>query len=458
MSRHGSILWICMLAACAGGQASAEVSSPAAAALEGTWRGSALSPGSRLEFNVRFSREGGALRATMSCRDLLLLDQPLDSVRNAGERVRFSTPGEQPVRFELGIDGDSLRGSAALPPVAGAAVRSAPFALGRDSTEVRPPYETRDVQFTNGGARLAGTLYAPASGQSAHAGVVILQASSMNLRTAYRFYADQFARAGLAVLTFDKRGNGESSGDYLAATYDTLAGDAAAAVDFLRAQPGVDPERVGVWGLSQGACIAPLVAARVPSLRFIVAISAPGLPVGESEAYRDSVRLGSSGFDPADVMRATAVNRRLLSWLYTGEAQGELGALLREADGTPWARACSLPARLPSGAVLDGWYWRGRTLDPVPWWHGVQAPVLALFGTADGLIAARSSAKVIERTLRHGHNGDVTVYLIPAANPVMRLVPPAAGSKWDWPRAAPGYMESVTNWMLERARSGARSR
>lgn len=459
MSRQTWVIWICLLAAFATDAASPRVSLAASDALAGTWRGTAVYQDSRLEFSLRFSGEGDSLRAEISCRDFLLLDQPLDTLRVSGTHVRFSTPGQPSLRFDGDVDGDSLRGFATAHRSLSAARSTGPppalrFSLARGPAEAARPYETRDAVVPSGGIRLAGTLFTPTSGASPRAGVVILQGASANLRHDDLFYADHFARAGFVVLTFDKRGNGESSGDYLAATYDTLAADAAAAVEFLRAQPGVDRQRVGVWGLAQGACIAPLVAARVPSLRFIVAVSAPGQSIGENEAFRDSVRLSSAGFDEADVLRATTLNRRLLGWLRTGEGGGELAALLREANGTAWARACSLPARLPSGAALEGWYWRGRTLDPVPWWQGVHTPVLALFGTASQMLPARAGAKAIEHNLRRGKNRDVTVYLIPSANELMRIVPLETGGKWDWPRAAPGYMESVTSWVLERSRPG----
>jgi dienelactone hydrolase len=355
------------------------------------------------------------------------------------------------------LDGDSLRGTAAVPAVPGvvaAGVDAAKlhFALGRDRTPAAPPYETREVHFVSGAAHLAGTLFAPTSGARRRAGIVILQGSSSNLRREYRFYADHFARAGLSVLVFDKRGNGESSGDYGAATYDTLAGDAAAAVEFLRRQPGVDSERVGVWGLSQGAFIAPLVAARLPGLKFIVAVSAPGISVGESAAYQDSVRLTSAGFDLADVQRAMVLDRRVLEWLRFKDDQRGLAALLADAAHTPWGRASSLPAQLPTGAALEGWYWRGRTLDPAPWWRAVHVPVLGVYGAADELVPAKPSANAIERALHQGGNHEVTVRVFPAANHVIRILPLVAGGKWDWPRAAPGYMELMTTWIEQHSR------
>lgn len=421
--------------------------------LAGTWSGTAEMRGARLELSVRFTGGGSTLAATLSSPDLLLLDQPLDGVRGNGTHIRFATPDEHPLQFHGVIAGDSMHCFATVPAVPGVIDKTRPepevrLVLGRARPSGEPPYSTRELRFTSGRARLAGTLYLPKPGGDLHAGVVLLQGSSSNLRREYRFYADHFARAGLAVLTFDKRGNGESSGDYSAATYDTLASDGAAAVECLRAQPLVDPQGVGVWGLSQGAFIAPRVAGLAPSVRCIVAVSAPGLPIGYSAAYQDSARLASAGFDAADVRRVVSLNRRLTEWLETGKGEAELSALLTEAATTRWRRASSLPARLPSGAALKGWYWRGRTVDPEPWWSAVRVPVLAVYGAADELVPPKPNAKAIERALRKGGDKDVTVKMYPSANHILRTLPLVAGGRWDWPRAAPGYLDKVTEWLV----------
>jgi len=430
--------------------------------IEGWWRGSAVFRDARLELAVHFIQEGTSLEATLSIPDMMLLEAPLDGVQRQGRDLHFTTRDERPLRFDGVLDGDSIRGNALVPAVPGVVRpdRAAPpalrFALGRARAPGAPPYSIRDVWFQSTNTRLVGTLYVPAPASGPRAGIVLLQGSSSNLRHEFRFFADLFARAGLVVLAFDKRGKGESSGDYGAATYDDLAGDAAAAVECLRSQREVDSLRVGVWGLSQGAFIAPLVAARVPSLRFIVAVSAPGVPVGECAAFQDSVRLTSAGFDAADVVRAVSLNKRLFEWLRTRGDERELAALLAEEDGAPWRRASSLPARLPSGPALEGWYWRGRTLDPAPWWRAVSVPVLAIYGAADELVPAKASSKRVQRALRKGSSRDVTVRVFPAANHELRTLPLVAGGKWDWPRAAPGYLELVTNWVLEHSQASAR--
>lgn len=423
----------------------------------GTWRGTAWLSGAPLELSVHFSRVGSEWRATISSRDLMLLELPLDSVRCHESRVSFATPDAPRLRFSGAWDGDSLRGTALVPVVPGVITppQAGPkltWAFGRDRAPARSPCVTHEVHFPSGAVRLAGTLYSPPSATAPAAGIVLLQGSSSNRRVEARFMADALARAGLAVLAFDKRGNGESTGDYLTASFDSLAADAAAAVLFLSRQPGVDAHRVGVWGLSQGAFIAPLVAARVPGLAFIVAVSAPGMPLGLAAAYQDSMRLHAAGFDAADVRRAVTIDRRLYDWLATGRDRAELGALLDEASSTRWRRASSLPERLPAARTLESWYWRGRTLDPLPGWQKVRPPVLLLYGAADELIPARASAKAVERALRRGGNHDVTLAIYPGANHVLRVLPQVAGGKWDWPRAAPGYLELLTRWLGEHTR------
>jgi len=459
--RFPTALVLCLLAAPALGAPAARSAAPSAApsaALAGWWHGVAMFRGAGLEMRVHVTLEGGAPRATLTAPDLMLLEHPLERVAATGRRLSFDTTDEHPIHFSGVLEGDSLRLSGAAPSAPGApAPRTAEritLALGRSPVPEPPPYATRDVRFSNGATTLAGTVYLPRDRDPHRAGVVLLQGSSANLRTDHRFHADRFAREGYAVLVFDKRGAGGSRGDYGAATYEDLAGDAVAAVACLQAQPGVDSTRVGVWGLGQGALLAPRVAARVPNLRFLVAISAPGIPPGESAAFRDSARLAAAGFDKADIRRVVTIEWRLAAWLRNGENAGELGALLAEARGTPWQRASLLPPRLPTGAALEGWHWRGRALDPAPWWSTVNLPVLVIHGAADELLPASPNAKAISRALRKGRVRDVTMRTFPAADHQLLRLPPVAGGPWDWPRPAPGYLELVSTWMRQRSSEG----
>lgn len=101
-------------------------------------------------------------------------------------------------------------------------------------------------------------------------------------RGAYRAWARELAGRGLAVLTYDKRGIGESEGAALSwLDARPLRADAAAAARALAARPEVDPERLTIIGHSQGGDLALAAAAAAASpVERIVTIAAPGRPLG----------------------------------------------------------------------------------------------------------------------------------------------------------------------------------
>ena len=119
----------------------------------------------------------------------------------------------------------------------------------------RLPSVERDVRFRSGEAVLAGTLTLPA-GAGPHPAVVWVHGSGPTTRAYLPDLQALFLHHGVAVLAYDKRGIGASTGVYPGASptadaIDVLARDAQAAARFLARQPGIDPRRVGLSGQSQ---------------------------------------------------------------------------------------------------------------------------------------------------------------------------------------------------------------
>jgi dienelactone hydrolase len=160
--------------------------------------------------------------------------------------------------------------------------------------------KTRTVHFDSGDIRLAGTLMTPAGG-SAKAAIVYVDGSGAtrrNLRLARRF-----AEAGIAVLTYDKRGVGESQGEFFGptstneVTLNALAADAAAAFMFLAAQDEVRGARLGFAGISQAGWVIPLAAVETEHEDFMVLWSGPVGRISEEDIFS----LYTSDRDRADL-------------------------------------------------------------------------------------------------------------------------------------------------------------
>jgi pimeloyl-ACP methyl ester carboxylesterase len=157
--------------------------------------------------------------------------------------------------------------------------------------------------FQNGDVRIAYAIDLP-PGAGPFPGVVLGHGSGRTTREELRWMSSRFTALGFAVLRFDKRGVGESTGTYSGvgpgnsdAMFRDLASDVAAAVRVLRARPEVDPARVGLAGVSQAGWILPLAARNLGDAAFVVLISGPVCSVGLENYFSDLAEWSSRPLD-----------------------------------------------------------------------------------------------------------------------------------------------------------------
>jgi pimeloyl-ACP methyl ester carboxylesterase len=339
-------------------------------------------------------------------------------------------------RFTSALGTDTLRGTFEL-------WRRPPAAV---------PYTAEPARFRNGDLELAATVFHPRT-PGPHPGVVFVHGSGPQTRDSYlRWFADRFARAGFVTLIYDKRGTGESGGDRWPQTsgaFTNLADDALAGVRFLGDQPDVDANRIGIWGLSQGAWIGPLAAAQAPGLvRFLIMLSGGGVSPAEQELYDDDAKLRGLGFDETSVASALAYLRLADQYVRTGTDEDWRGfALARdEARSKPWyPHLDRFPQILPREAPV----WSGlRTdldYDPAPVLARARVPVLLILGEEDRSTPARETALRVQRALDRGGNPSVTVRLLPGADHAL-MVKPTPRAPWLTERPANNWVSGMIEW------------
>jgi dienelactone hydrolase len=131
--------------------------------------------------------------------------------------------------------------------------------------------QREDVLFTSGDDRLSAWLYRPAGGGAAP---LLVMAHGLGAVRTMRLdaYAERFTAAGYACLVFDYRNFGDSEGQprQLLDIGMQLA-DWAAAVAYARTLPGIDHNRIGLWGTSFGGGHVIATAARLPGIAAAVA-------------------------------------------------------------------------------------------------------------------------------------------------------------------------------------------
>ena len=140
-------------------------------------------------------------------------------------------------------------------------------------------FPTEAVSFASGDVTIAGTLIKP-SDTGPFPAVIILHGSGPESMEGpgYRLAANMFARSGFAVLLYDKRGVGESSGDFESAQFSDFIADAVAAVEYLAGREDIDAGNIGVQGNSEGGWFTPEVAHTTGKVAFIFNRVGPPLP------------------------------------------------------------------------------------------------------------------------------------------------------------------------------------
>ena len=281
----------------------------------------------------------------------------------------------------------------------------------------QPPPES--VRFSSGDVTLAASLFMPA-GKTPHPGIVLIGGSGGARRGDLSEYAQHLRSLGFCALTYDKRGNGESTGDWTTSSLDDLAGDAAAAIAYLRKLPQVDPNRVGVWGVSQAGWIIPLLSARLSDLAFAIVLTGGGATPREVEMSSYEHALDEEKVSGADRRDAEALLARYFEWLKTGVDRAGLLAAIEEARPKSWYSFISLDQILPSERFRPKWQWVA-TFDPLPLIKKMQMPVLVVLGEKDHLLPVELSAQRWREGLAAAGNTHTMVKILPGVNHAGRL-------------------------------------
>jgi pimeloyl-ACP methyl ester carboxylesterase len=181
---------------------------------------------------------------------------------------------------------------------------------------------------------------------------------------------------GIGVATFDRRGEGESRGEITRGRFEAQAHDALAVAAAL----GV--ERAGLWGISQGAWIAPLAATASNDVAFVITIAATGVTPAEQMRYYTRRHLEVAGYDHDVVERAVSLRLGLEAWVHDA---APLPPDLEAASEEPWFPLAYLPTKAEAEAEAENKHaWIAEMdFDPRPIFAAVRVPFLAFYGERD---------------------------------------------------------------------------
>jgi uncharacterized protein len=300
------------------------------------------------------------------------------------------------------------------------------------------------VAWESRGGTLRGELVLPATEGARCAVVVqpgaswITRSSSNALETAYTFAAH-----GVAALAYDKRGWGESSGDRLV-PFETAAEDLAAAAEALARRPDLDPDRVGVWALSQGAWIAPL-AGRSPIVSpGSCSSGAPGTTPARQEIQRAGALLAALGRPPDQVEAIRRFQEISFRYSLTGQGRDAYLDARRTGEAQDWLRYVWSPADPDPDNFL--WGRLNGAYNPLPALLALDEPILALWGEHDVNVLPDVHLSIFEVALDAAGNRSATLDVVPGADHVLQAAASRDPATIE-DRHAPGVWARMADWI-----------
>jgi len=282
--------------------------------------------------------------------------------------------------------------------------------------EAPPGTTSREALIAADGVTLAATLHRPAKVKGPLPAVVIVHGSGPTTRDMAAFWTNSALRAGgIAVLVYDKRGTGRSSGAYpqwnvasTAQMFSDLASDAEHAIRWLAQQPGIDPQRLGLIGGSQAGWIMPLAASRERLIRFLFIGEGVPLPAGIEEVHSGYLDAVTSDGKVRPTLRQVAAADILAE-----DFRGELG------------------------------------YDPAVILASLEVPMMWTFGLYDEVIPTRMSIERIGELRKQGR-ANIDIHIFPFADHNFRDV--FSGERYDVSTVIRAWLDDLRITRPDRSR------
>ena len=324
----------------------------------------------------------------------------------------------------------------------------------------RVPVAREEVTFKNGDVTLAGTLLLPAA-KGKRSAIVFTHGGGPQLREVFWGLGYLYAARGFAVLSYDKRGVGKSTGNWGAASFEDLADDAVAAAKFLQARTDIAANQIGFWGLSQGGWIAPLAASRFPDAAFAIALSGGGLSPAKQEMFDSEYELSKAGYTADEVKDALAFQKlknEIIASPFSPSSNAKWDEYARAratAKDKKWFRHPGIDVRGPE--KRDDPFWthmrRFYFYDPAPTLRASKAPLLAIFGELDTPEAVKANVSAIRQIMDRARRGDYIVKVYPNGSHNLMEVLPDNPNEWvRRKRFPPGFFEMMVDWTATKLR------
>lgn len=309
-----------------------------------------------------------------------------------------------------------------------------PYTLEKEVMGNSQISKNEDISFESNDLKINGTIWHPKNRENK--AIVMLTSSGNADRSASRAEAILFAQMGFTAFHYDKRGTGNSEGNWQTASIQELAMDDINAINYFSQKTGIPLSNIGIKGSSQGATKIPFVLGELEDLKYGIAVSCPGTTLLESDLNywknRNAEVIGN------EIEDAVLLQRKVFEFIAGIQTKSELEKVIDVERSKSWFEHIWIPNL--DEVQTD----KKLRFSPIPYFEKTKQPILMLQGDMDEIIPANSS-ELISNALEKAANENFKTILLEGASHSMYNVGESDFPYWSKLHA--DYLKTMEDWI-----------
>lgn len=439
--------------------------------ITGKWNGALKIQGTQLRLAFNVTKSDNGYSATMDSPDQKVEGIPVSSTTFENSKIKFEIANAGIVYIgelkDSEIVGTFKQNGQEFPMNLSKKAIEKEVAK-RPQTPVKPyPYHSEEVTFQNTKANisLAGTLTLPTK-EGKFPVVILITGSGPQTRDeeifghkAFLVLSDYLTKNGIAVLRYDDRGVGQSTGDFKTATSADFATDVESAIAYLKTRNEINKKKIGLIGHSEGGLIAPIVAFKSKDVAFITLLAGTGIQGDQILLLQQKLIGKASGVSEEDLQKSEIENTKVYKIIKQSTSMEQL-----KTDLTNYYKQAlkeNPSSEKPNGMSDDEfinlivedmatpWMQYFISYNPVPTLEKVKCPVLAINGDKDLQVPPKENLEGIKKAVTKGGNKKVTTIELPNLNHLFQECTTGSPNEYGTIEQtfSPTAMTVVLNWI-----------
>jgi len=431
----------------------------------GDWSGAISISGVELGIVTHFKNDAGVYSGTIDIPEQSAMGLPLSKIDYSFPKLKFELEvPNSAAKFDGEFKDEVISGEFTQAGLKGAFTLTK--GLKKEVVEEKN-FKEEEVTFKNGDITFAGTLsIPPKSGK--HPAVVMITGSGPQNRDEsvagfkiFKVIADYLTTNGIAVLRYDDRGVGKSTGKSVnESTSEEFSTDVIEAIKFLKGRSDINEKQIGLIGHSEGGLIAPMVAAKTDDVAFVAAMGGPAVNGAEIIIEQSKLIMLVNGTDKEKVEKDMVDTRVVFDMFLNGVSDEEIKGEMRKqklvefeklsedekakiADKDKWVED---DVDNVFNVFSSPWMRYFLKYEPVPALEKMKCPALMLFGELDLQVPPKQSEGAMRDAFVRGGNKDFEIKVIPKANHLFQEA--TTGSPMEYGTLKKGFVDGFLDYMV----------